>query len=152
MEHQGVGPWTIIKNVPLSCSYLGKPSEPVIDLALGYLGDVQIELIQQINKAPSPYLDYMQREQFGLHHTAYLSHHIERDIELAEANGHKVVCDINMPDGGRYVYTQIPALGKDVYIEFLAASPRMEAMFTQGIEAAKHWQGEPAVSVIDFAN
>lgn len=151
MQHQGVGPWTIIKNVPLKCRYLNEPSTPIIHLALSYIDEVQIELIQQINQSPSPYLSYINEQRYGLHHSAYLTDNIDQDVELAVESGHKIICDINMPDGGRYVYTQIPELGTDVFIEFLAATPRMLQMFTHGIAAAKGWQGEQDITVIDFA-
>lgn len=43
----GVGPWTVIRNVTLNCTYRGQPSEPLIDVALSYRGAMQIELIQK---------------------------------------------------------------------------------------------------------
>lgn len=152
MDHQGVGPWMIIKNVPLKCTYRGEPSSPLVDIALAYRGDVQIELIQQTNDAPSPYRYYFNNQQFGLHHTAYLCEEIDTDISNAVANGHEIVCDINMPDGSRYVYTQIPALGEHVFVEFLEATDIMKQMFRDGIEAAKQWQGDRNTTVIDYAN
>lgn len=151
MEHQGVGPWMIIKNVPLTCIYKGEESNPMIDIALAYQGDMQIELIQQTNDQPSPYLYYFQNQIFGLHHTAYLVEDIDSVIESAQANGHEVICDIQMPDGGRYVYTQLEALGEHVFIEFLSATDRMKGMFSEGIKAAKAWDGDSQVTVIDMA-
>lgn len=150
MKHLGVGPWTVIKNVPLQCIYRGEKTQPVIDLALGYRGDVQIELIQQTNDAPSPYLKYFQEKRFALHHTAYLSEDIDGTVSHAEINGHEIICDIHMPDGGRYVYTQIPEMGEEVFIEFLAATDSMKKMFSDGIAAAASWNGEEQVTVVDY--
>ena len=147
----GVGPWTLIKNVPLKCEYMGQPSEPLIDIALAYQGDMQIELIQQTNEAPSPYLSFFQEKRFGLHHTAYLCDDINGSVAAATQQGHEIVCDIKMPDGARYVYTQVPGLGKDIFIEFLQATPIMKQMFSDGIAAAKTYDGSQANALIDFA-
>lgn len=151
MQHQGIGPWTIIKNIPLACTYKGKASQPTIDIALGYQGNMQIELIQQTNNEPSPYLYYFENKLFGLHHTAYLCEHIDQSIEAAISQGQQVVCDIRMPDGGRYVYTQIDSLGEHVFIEYLAATDRMKAMLSEGIKAAANWDGSPCNNTIDLA-
>ncbi len=155
MQQLQAGPWTVIKNVPLLCTYMEQESSPTVDIALAYRGDMQIELIQQTNDAPSPYRKYFQQKQFGLHHTAYLSHNMDATVEQAKALGHQVVCDINMPDGARYVYTQIEALGNDVFVEFLDATPNMLKMFEYGIPAAAKWRPgltpEKDVTVIDLS-
>ena len=41
----GVGPWTIIRDITLQSVYRGEPSAPLVDIALGYRGDLQIDLI-----------------------------------------------------------------------------------------------------------
>lgn len=155
MANMEVGPWIIIKNVPLRCTYMGQNSGPVIDIALGYRGDMQIELIQQTNDAPSPYRKYFQQKQFGLHHTAYLSDDMSATISQAQSIGHNVICDINMPDGGRYVYTQVDALGDDVFVEFLEATPNMLRMFEYGVPAAARWRPgltpENDITVMDLS-
>ena len=147
----GVGPWMIIQNIALTCTYRGEPSVPLIDIALGYRGDMQIELIEQRNEAPSPYRPYIERGHYGLHHTAFLSERVDADVGRAESLGMQVVCDIRMPMGGRYVYLQSPGLGSQLYIEFLEATPALREMFAQGIAAAATWDGSGEPVVIDFA-
>ena len=147
----GVGPWTIIRNITLKSVYRGEPSEPLIDIALGYRGDMQIELIEQRNEAPSPYRPYIERGHYGLHHTAFLSERIDADVTRAEAAGLQVVCDIRMPMGGRYVYLQSAGLGSQLYVEFLEATPMLRQMFAEGIAASATWDGSGEPAVIDFA-
>lgn len=147
----GVGPWTIIRNIPLRSVYRGQPSEPLIDIALGYRGAMQIELIQQKNDAPSPYRPFIERGEYGLHHTAFLSERIGEDVRRAEAAGLRLVCDINMPAGGRYVYFEAAVPGERGFIELLETTPAMTQMFEQGMRAAAEWKGEGAPTVIDFA-
>ncbi|AXQ28736.1 VOC family protein [Solimonas sp. K1W22B-7] len=145
----GVGPWTFIRNIPLHCVYLGQPSTPLIDIALSYRGQMQVELIQQRNDAASPYRAEAGRQ--GLHHSAFLCEHIEEDVRRAEVQGLQVVCDIRMPAGGRYVYLQSPQLGENVYIEFLEVTEQMREMFAGGIAACAAWDGQGGNVVIDFA-
>ena len=147
----GVGPWTIIRNITLKSVYRGAPSEPLIDIALGYRGELQIELIEQRNDAPSPYRPYIERGHYGLHHTAFLSERIDADVSRAESAGLQVVCDIRMPMGGRYVYLQSPDLGSQLYVELLEATPMLRQMFAEGIAAATTWDGSGEPAVIDFA-
>ena len=146
----GVGPWTVFRNVPLHSRFRGAPSTPLVDIALSYRGEVQIELIQQRNDAPSPYRADIEAGRYGAHHTAFLSERIDEDVRRAEASGMELVCDIRMPSG-RYVYLQSPALGRSSYIELLEATPQMLGMFAQGIAAAAGWDGRGEPVVIDFA-
>lgn len=147
----GVGPWTIIKNVPLQMTYLGAPSQPVIDVALGFRGDVQIELIQQKNAAASPYRGFIEQERFGLHHIAFIVENADAEVARAQRQGLELVCDIRMPMGGRYVYFRSPVPGETTYIEFLENTEQMKQMFAQGIAAAAGWDGGGQPMVIDFA-
>jgi glyoxalase/bleomycin resistance protein/dioxygenase superfamily protein len=147
----GVGPWTIIRNITLRSVYRGAPSEPLIDIALGYRGQMQIELIEQRNDAPSPYRPFIERDHYGLHHTAFLSERIDADVARAEAGGLRVACDIRMPMGGRYVYLQSDGLGPGLYIELLEATPMLRQMFSDGIAAAAAWDGSGEPVVVDFA-
>ena len=147
----GVGPWTVIRNIPLHSSYRGAPSQPLIDIALGYRGGMQIELIKQNNDAPSPYRSFIERGQYGLHHTAFISEQIDEDARLLQRAGLSLVCDINMPTGGRYVYFQSPVPGERTFIELLEATPAMRQMFEQGIAATAGWDGHSPPTVIDFA-
>ncbi len=147
----GVGPWTVIRNIPLHSSYRGALSQPLIDIALAYRGDLQIELIKQNNDAPSPYRPFIERGHYGLHHTAFVSEQIHDDVRQLQQAGLSLVCDINMPTGGRYVYFQSPVSGEQTFIELLEATPAMRRMFEQGIAAAAGWDGSSPPTVIDFA-
>jgi methylmalonyl-CoA/ethylmalonyl-CoA epimerase len=145
-----VGPWTIIRNVVMPSVYLGTPSEIRIDVALSYRGDTQIELIQQTNHAPSPYRPFIESGQFGLHHVAFLCEDINGDVARAEAAELKLVCDIRMPTGGRYVYFASPVRSEQTFIELLEATATMKQMFELGVPAAAKWDGTGKPVVIDM--
>jgi len=147
----GVGPWTIIRNIVLQSEYRGAPSQPLIDIALSYRGEMQIELIQQKNGAASPYRPFIDDGRYGLHHTAFLSEPIDEDVSRLRQAGLTLECDIKMPTGGRYVYFQSPVPSEQTYIELLEATPMMKQMFEQGIAASANWDGRAQSTVIDFA-
>lgn len=132
-RQRGIGPWTVMRNICLNSRYLGQPSKPLIDIALAYCGDVQIELIQQRNDAPSPYRACIEAGRWGLHHVAFLCADIGAAVRRAEALGWQVVCDIRMAGSGRYAYLQSSSFGEDFYIEFLEASPVMWRIFAVGM-------------------
>lgn len=146
----GVGPWLIMRNIPLQMTYRGAASVPLIDLGLAYRGDVQIELIQQKNAAASPYREHIERKVFGLHHVAFLSGRIEQDVARAEAAGMKLVCDIRM-NGGRYVYFESIVPGEHGYVELLESTDLIRQMFDQGMSAAASWDGSAKPTVVDYA-
>lgn len=147
----GVGPWLIIRNVPLQAVYRGAPSVPVIDCAFAYRGEMQIELIQQKNDAASPYRPYIEQGRYGLHHTAFLSEHVVEDVQHLQQAGLTLACDINMPTGGRYVYFDSPVSGDQTYIELLEHTPALKQMFEQGVPAAASWDGGGKPTILDFA-
>lgn len=145
-----VGPWTIFRNVTLTCHYRGKPSDPLIDVALGYRGSMQIELIQQKDASDSPYRRMIEQQTYGLHHTAFLSEAIDEDIERGRSVGLEPVCDIRMPDGTHYAYLQSSELGDHIYLELLGATDTLKDMFKQGIAATADWDGTTGPTEIDM--
>ena len=146
-----VGPWLIIRNVPLQTTSRGLPSVPLIDCAFAYRGEIQIELIQQKNDAASPYRAWIEQGRYGLHHTAFLVEQIGQRVEQLQHAGLTMACDINMPTGGRYVYFDSPVPGEQTSIELLEATPAMMQMFEQGMAGAAAWDGSGQPVVIDFA-
>ena len=69
----GVGPWFYMEDVgTTSFSYYGKASAfPKLSIALANSGDMQIELIQQRNDAPSLYLDTLKANGEVAQHIAF---------------------------------------------------------------------------------
>lgn len=145
-----IGPWSIFRNVTLTCEYRGSPSAPLIDVALAFRGAMQIELIQQKDESDSPYRRMIEQQSYGLHHFAFLSEAIHDDIETARGTGLQTVCDIRMPDGSRYAYLQSEALGNEVYIEIMEATPAMKAMFQTGPTTAAEWDGDTLPTEFDM--
>jgi hypothetical protein len=72
-ETMGVGPFVVFRRMELEDDYryrgqLAPP--PIVDLALGYSGAIQFELIQQLNEAPSGYADFLAKGLEGMQHVS----------------------------------------------------------------------------------
>ncbi|MEJ0043875.1 MAG: VOC family protein [Rhizomicrobium sp.] len=71
-EVLGVGPFYYIERVKMDWfRYRGAPSDAEISIALANTGDLQIELIQPRNDAPSMYRDFLAGGREGLQHMSY---------------------------------------------------------------------------------
>lgn len=76
MDHwinvMGVGPWFYIDRVKIDYfRHRGKDSNLEMSVAMANSGDIQIELIQQRNDAPSMYKEFLDSGREGLQHLAY---------------------------------------------------------------------------------
>ena len=55
----GIGPWFVIRELPLRTLYRGRPCEVVQSIALANSGDLQIELIAQHGDTPSIFTEFL---------------------------------------------------------------------------------------------
>src|SRR6478735_1888544 len=86
----GVGPWFVMRSMPMpGTTYRGEISEPIITMALSNSGDMQIELIQQHNNAPSIYREFLDVGRSGMHHVAYWSEDFDGTMARANAAGYR---------------------------------------------------------------
>ena len=70
-ELTGIGPFVVLRNFTMEDGYrykgnVSKP--PIVDLALAFSNGIQFELIQQLNDAPSAFLDFLAAGQDGVQH------------------------------------------------------------------------------------
>lgn len=148
IKKSGVGPFTWYRNVSLNAVYKGEPSIIEMDVGIAYRGDVQIELIQQTNDAPSPYRQFFREGRMGMHHLAFGSRDIDADLQKARAAGFEIICTIDAMIG-RYAYFQDPAMPEN-FFEFLAVTDELEAFWQQSMEEARHWDGSKPIRAMDL--
>lgn len=68
----GVGPWFYFERVAIDhFRHRGTDSDLEMKVALANSGDLQVELIQQTNEAPSMYREFLGAGREGLQHVAY---------------------------------------------------------------------------------
>jgi len=83
-----VGPFFYIPQVKSDWfRYRGTDSAVEMSIALANSGDLQIELIQQRNDAPSMYLDFLREHGEGLQHMSYWSTDYQALYDRAIAAG-----------------------------------------------------------------
>src|SRR5690349_11330947 len=101
----GVGPFFALPNSTFqSHRYKGQESSPEIRIALANSGDLQIELIQQVNAAPSPYVDFLKDGKPGLHHLSVWSRNYDADVARYDAMGLTRLSEGKLNDGPGFIY------------------------------------------------
>jgi catechol 2,3-dioxygenase-like lactoylglutathione lyase family enzyme len=144
----GVGPWLVFRNVTLDGVYRGVASVVTMDVALGYQGDVQIELIKATNNAPSPYRSDDGAAILGVHHMAWVVDDLDAAIARATGDGLEIVFRASNP-ATDVAYLRMPD-APGMLFEFITG-PGMREMMTAGIAATREWDGQNPVTEIDAA-
>jgi hypothetical protein len=141
-EVLGVGPFYYIERVECDWfTYKGEPSPVEMSIALANTGDLQIELIQQRNDAPSMYMDFLNAGREGLQHMSYWTTEFQADYDRAVAAGYKVGHEgqIGGPQG-RFVYFDTETHPGTV-IEMSDISGAKGKFFEHIRNAAANWDG-----------
>jgi Glyoxalase/Bleomycin resistance protein/Dioxygenase superfamily len=87
----GVGPWFYVDRVQTDYfRYRGIDSDLQMSVALANSGDVQLELIQPRNDAPSMYKDFLDSGREGMQHIAYWSNDYQSLLDQALADGYTI--------------------------------------------------------------
>lgn len=138
----GVGPFFYIDRVKCDWfTYRGKPSPVEMSIALANTGDLQIELIQQRNDAPSMYLDFLNAGREGLQHMSYWTVNYQADYDRALAAGYKVGHEGQIGgEQGRFVYFDTETHPGTV-IEMSDISGAKGKFFAHIRRAAESWDG-----------
>ncbi|MGQ2933044.1 MAG: VOC family protein [Sphingopyxis sp.] len=143
----GAGPFFLLPNVSLPGGrYRGEPSDPVFTMALGYWGDMQIELIRPENDAKSLY-----RGEYGvadvLHHVCVLVDSIAAARVRCEDIGAAIIFEAPVGDTGGVIYAD-PGTGPGTLVELLEPQAGTRELFAMMRDAAKDWDGsEPLRSL-----
>lgn len=140
----GVGPWFYKAAVGTTeFRYYGEPQTrlPDLSIALANSGDLQIELIQQRNDAPSLYLDTLARNGECAQHIAYWTEDRydalhARLLGSGYAEGHGG----RMGMRGRFSYFVHPDLPSGM-VELSETTGGKGDYFRQIAEAARQWDG-----------
>ncbi|RYE40020.1 MAG: VOC family protein [Hyphomicrobiales bacterium] len=148
----GVGPFFKIGNVPLSeFSYRGVPSRPDLNIALAYSGDLQIELIQQLNDAESPYRDFLDTSGPGLHHVCAFSTQYDSLLEQLAASGRVPDCTGAISDISRFSYFDVDNTdGTVIEIGDAARSPELGEAFEVMHKASVDWDGSQPIRAMSL--
>ena len=140
-EVLGVGPFYYIEKVEVeNFTYKGEASDADMSIALANSGDLQIELIQQRNDAPSMYRDFLEAGHEGLQHMAYWTTNFQSDYDRLLAQGFTVGQAGQIGENGRFVYFETEGHPGTV-IELSDISGPKGGFFKHIAEVASTWDG-----------
>jgi hypothetical protein len=146
-ETVGVGPFFLLENVRLGeMKYRGEPTDAVFSLAIGYWGDIQIELIRAENDAPSIYTgEYAVKDR--LHHICLVVTSIEAARAACVRAGAEVLVEGKVGEDGEVIYVDAGG-GPGHVIEILQPMTGSLELFAMMREAARGWDGSEPLRVI----
>lgn len=146
-ETVGVGPFFLLENVRLGeMKYRGTPSDAVFSIAIGYWGDIQIELIRAENDAPSIYSgEYAVKDR--VHHVCIFVESIEQARRACAEVGAEILVEGKVGDTGEVIYVDAGG-GPGHVIELLQPMAGSEGLFAMMKDAARDWDGSDSLRVV----
>ena len=147
----GVGPWWGYRNVPAMAESSGQQNSIVMSVGLAYHQGMQIELIQQLDDAPSPYQYFYQRgtEAQVLQQVAYMVPDVEVAVSQCQKRGmHEVGRILPSPELA-YVYMSSPAMA-GLSIELMPHNQNFLDDYARCAAEAAQWDGADPYRLISF--
>ena len=147
MQHwinvMGVGPWFYIERVQTDYyRHRGVDSNLEMSIAMANSGDLQIELIQQRNDAPSMYKEFLDAGHEGLQHMSFWTTDYQRVYDDALARGYRIGHEGQIGgEKGRFVYFDTE-LHPGTVVELSDISGPKGAYFEFIRQAAQNWDGQ----------
>ena len=153
MDHwvkvMGVGPWFYVDRVQTDYfRHRGEASPLEMSVALANSGDLQIELIQQRNDAPSMYKEFLDAGHEGLQHMAYWTRDYQGLYDKALSLGYKVGQEGQIGgEQGRFCYFDAEGHPGTV-IEISDISGNKGRFFEHIRKAALDWDGSDPIRIV----
>ncbi len=146
IEVMGVGPWYHIPEVKTDWfQHRGVDSDMKMSVALANSGDLQIELIQQLNDAPSMYKEFLDAGHEGLQHMSYWSTEYQALYDKAISLGYVVGHEGSIGgEKGRFAYFDTQAHPGTI-IEISDISGLKARTFEHIRKAAVGWDGSEPI-------
>ena len=140
----GVGPWFVLRGMPMHATYRGEPCETTLSVAWSNSAELQIELIQQLDDTPSVFTEFLSARGAGFHQLAYWTADFEDTMRTVEKAGWPVVWSGGEGYGVRFAYVEPPdAPAAVIEISELTEATAANAMFIR--DAAAEWDGDNPV-------
>lgn len=143
-ETMGVGPFYVLNDSQMGADFLrygGVTCQAVYDVRIAYWGDMQIELIQQRNEAPSIYTEW--RAGDGLHHTCILVDDMDEALGVCAAHG-AILLQEGQFGPARFAYVDT-GRGPGSILEMLSAPVDVHERYARFRQSAQTWRGEDPV-------
>jgi len=147
IEVLGIGPWFYVERLPVrDFRYRGAPSDVYASIALANSGDLQIELIQQRNDAPSMYRDFIESGREGLQHLSTWPVDYDGVMARAAALGYRVG-QSGISGRGPFAYLETETHPGTV-MELAALTDERRRVFDGIRRAAVNWDGRDPIRAL----
>ena len=136
----GVGPFFVVENVGFAeCRYRGEPTDIDMSVAIAYSGELQIELVEQHNDAPSIYRDFLETSGPGLQHVGALTSDLDAALDGNDLRD-RILLDGVTTAGQRFAYVDT-ILHNGSMLEIIETDAAMQKAFDYMKKAARDWDG-----------
>ena len=151
IETMGAGPFFLFENVRFTeCRYRGIATDPIVTIALGHWGDMEIEIIRQNNSMPSPCQDWRMAGREGIHHVCIVVEDLEPVRRACTETGAIIVQEARL-GGAEYLFIDTRG-GPGTMVEVLKHSPETKALLAMIRDAARDWDGEDPIRFVTDLN
>lgn len=142
----GAGPFTLMEHIEAdSTSYHGRPTVIDITAAMGYWGDMQIEIIKQHCDTPSIYRSWLDERREGLHHVLVAVDDMQHALEVCYRAGARLLQQSTYRGGSAEVAYLDTGGGQGTMLELWKGDDAGRAFFASLREAARNWDGSSPV-------
>lgn len=142
----GIGPWFYLEKATIDeFHYKGQPHNIDLKIALANSGEVQIELIQQVDDVPSMYQDFLGSGREGLQHIAYWTEDYDQAYQHIKDLGFEVVQEgqIGGPQGRLAYFDAEAAIGTALEISEMTGSKKQIYDYIKN--ASIDWNGKKPI-------
>jgi methylmalonyl-CoA/ethylmalonyl-CoA epimerase len=141
-ETMGAGPFYLLEHIQSeNCRYRGEPAAFDFSAAVGYWGDLQIELIHQHDARPSIYSSWLEQGQQGVHHVCVAVQDMAETRRVCAELGLAVLQEAQFRGGSAEVIYVDTHGGPGTMVEFWKGDEAGRTFFAGIREAARNWDG-----------
>jgi catechol 2,3-dioxygenase-like lactoylglutathione lyase family enzyme len=142
----GSGPFYVLEHMKSEARiFRGEVHPAETSIAMGFAGNVNVELMQVHDNAPSVLREGIERYGYGFHHWGIPFEDTEAELPRYLAEGYVEVSRNPVPTGGEVVFLDPPHPVLPGYLELLPVTPEMDETFARFWEAAQDWDGRDPV-------
>ncbi|OYQ36265.1 hypothetical protein CHU95_05635 [Niveispirillum lacus] len=142
VEVLGVGPFYVMPRIAFAeTRFRGQTVDIQMAVATAYSGDMQIELVQPLNDAPSIYQEFLAEGRQGLHHVGVATSNYAADLARAQAHGLTVLQGGATLAGTGFAYFDTAGAFQGTMVELFEATPSLMAFFAKVQAASRDWDG-----------
>lgn len=146
----GAGPFYYLDHIELdNTRYRGAPARVDLSAALGYWGDIQIELVRQHDDSPSIYRDWLNAGREGVQHIGVVLDDYDAfdgvHARLCGEGGDPVM-ETEIVNATRAAYFRMP--GEEPLVEILALRPHFVKLWDHMRATSRNWDGRDPLRAV----